>query len=491
MLILAFLAAAVASAAPSPSPASAAKQHAAEVLQVGRPIVSGKVNPGNGSVGARLFFYSSNGQLSASVTAASDGSFSLPGLEPGTYTIQVLESDRLVPVGRSFTVRASSSGTPPAVVVPPFALPPLANRIASVPTVGPSVRPSATPAPAPTTLPGQPTAAPIPTPTPARIFYATDRAAGQPLFAGLPLDQCTSAPDCMLRYGTIALGTAGPPREVGVFQSALDASLAAGNGRDVVVYVHGCCTTFDTAVDETVLIATRIAQNMPVIAYTMPTKANKTLFGVIPVPAHYFYDENIEIWSAPHFEAFLERLIASGGGQAHVHVIAHSLGTRLVLSALELYQLRHPVGPKRLGEIVLLAGDLDTATFVEQIPQFTQLADRITVYRSDQDRAILGSSTVHELTRLGRLKGSTFFGAPLVDAIDATEFSCDSTGHFYWKLSSYVTEDIAAVLRGLAPDDSARAGALKATGAHAYVFDAKSRRGPKDCVPVPTRIPSR
>jgi hypothetical protein len=38
------------------------------------------------------------------------------------------------------------------------------------------------------------------------------------------------------------------------------------------------------------------------------------------------------------------------------------------------------------------------------------------------------------------MQKTTFFGAPGVDTIDATEFGCDPTGHFYWKMSSYVRD---------------------------------------------------
>jgi esterase/lipase superfamily enzyme len=364
---------------------------------------------------------------------------------------------------------------PPAATAAPVATP-LASP-APAPTAAPVVAPTA----APVVPPVAPIAVPVPTPTPARIFYATDRAPGALPFRSDRLPQCDKTPGCMLRFGTVASGRAQPPLADAPFQAALDAALAAG-GQELVVYVHGCCTTFETAIDEGVRVATLIAPDHPVMIYTMPTRGDTKVAKFISVPgqAHYFNDENIELWSAPHFEALLERLIGSGQGSPRVHVIAHSLGTRLLLSAAELYQLRHLTDGKRLGEIILAAADLDTATFAEQIPNFATIATRVTVYRSDMDKGMAGSHSIHESSRLGELKNSNFFGAPNVDSVDASQIRCESSGHFYWKRSVSVMKDIAAALHGVAPGEPERARILKPSPPHPNAWVVKAS---PDCIP--------
>ena len=279
------------------------------------------------------------------------------------------------------------------------------------------------------------------------------------------------------------------------FDAALDAALAA-NGNQLVVYVHGCCTEFETALDEIQRVSLQIAPAAAALVYTMPTRGDrhyfnsKTPFGVkipfvtfTPGQRYYFYDENVEAWSAPHLAALLDDL-ATRPSNPQIHIIAHSLGARLTLYALQTYHARHPGTSRRFGEIVFAAADLDRSTFVEQLPTLTSTATRITVYFSDHDKGMDFSQFIHDSDRLGGVRGGRYSGEAGVDAIDTSQVLCgsnDSSGHFYWKSSRVVIADIAAVLGGLRPSDSTRARALKAVPNQPNLYVVKRSN---DCIPA-------
>jgi esterase/lipase superfamily enzyme len=364
-----------------------------------------------------------------------------------------------------------------AIGIVSFALADTAATGQAVPTP-PEVIPSPASSSAPFDAPPPPTPVPAPTPTPARVFYVTDRAPGRPPFQGSPLPFCASAPNCFLHYGTVTdrrTPVPAPSPASVTFESELGAALAL-HANAVLLYVLGCCTVFDTALDEVQRLSQEIAPNAAVIVYTIPTRGDRRYFDLplgINVPflnftpgqARYFYDENVELWSVPHLEALLEELAALPSAP-QIHIVAHSLGARLLLHAVMLYHLEHPGAVKRFGEIVLAAADLDRPTFVEQSPALTATAARVTVYQSDHDIAIKASASFHDSDRLGGTRGGPYTGASGIDAIDTSQVDCgsnDRSGHFYWKSSRLVMADIAAVLRGIIATDPIRTQGLKAS----------------------------
>ncbi len=141
------------------------------------------------------------------------------------------------------------------------------------------------------------------------------------------------------------------------------------------------------------------------------------------------------MWSYPHLSDLLYRLLTSSNPPVRIHLMAHSLGNRVMLPALQFLAIRHPdlMGPnKRIGSVLFMAADVDIATFIETLPAIGAPAEHITVYRSSIDTVIFSSRTFHEHPRLG-LVDSVFTGAPQVETLDASTFLCEKSGHFSWK----------------------------------------------------------
>ena len=438
-------------------------------------------------------FYNAEKQLADSVITDSLGYYQTSSLAPGTYTARVVRRASLSPLPI-----AMFSVTAPVATATPLMLPewhPAPAPAHAAPVVSLPVPP----APLVTSTPTPPSeAAPVPMMTPTteaeRMFYVTDRAqstdSDSSPFNALPEGECDDLPGCTLRYGVVRkTSTDTASLSVGQFFAQVVTAGRLTKKRDVVVYIHGCCTDFDTALADERTIAAEIS-SAPVIVYSIPAKNNRTLFPGIELPLNYFYDENEYTWSFPHLTKLLDELLALKPA-VRINVVAHSLGNRVFISAAQLFAYEHRndrAAP--LGNVVLLAPDIDTQTFVETAPLLRQLGAHITVYRSDNDEAIHGSQIIHEHPRLGRVDKSQYFSgiAPAIDAIDATTFKCEATGHFYWKMSSIVRADIAAALLDFRPAASRRASALVATGPASWQFQVASALLPGDCPAIPTTV---
>ena len=99
-------------------------------------------------------------------------------------------------------------------------------------------------------------------------------------------------------------------------------------GHDVLVYVHGYNTTFETAA----LDAARLSDGIKFVGDTMvfswPSRASLLDYG---------YDRESAMWSRDALQQVLDGLIANPV-VGHIHIVAHSIGTMLTMEALrQLY----------------------------------------------------------------------------------------------------------------------------------------------------------
>ncbi len=113
----------------------------------------------------------------------------------------------------------------------------------------------------------------------------------------------------------------------------------------------------------------------------------------------YTIDQDNAIWSVPHLSRFLVDLQEKTDID-EIHVIAHSMGTRVLTQALA--QARDEGFDLKLNNVILAAPDIDADTFKEQIlPKISGVATRLTMYASSGDTALKLSQKIHGNDRLG------------------------------------------------------------------------------------------
>ena len=150
-------------------------------------------------------------------------------------------------------------------------------------------------------------------------------------------------------------------------------------GHDVLIYVHGYNTTFETAA----LDAARLSDGVKFVGETMvfswPSRAGLLDYG---------YDRESAMWSRDALQQLLDGLIASPI-VGHVHIVAHSIGTMLTMEALrQLYAQLGDEAANRVGAVVFASPDIDLDGFSSSVQRIGHLARKIIVVTAADDRAL-------------------------------------------------------------------------------------------------------
>jgi esterase/lipase superfamily enzyme len=219
-------------------------------------------------------------------------------------------------------------------------------------------------------------------------------------------------------------------------------------GGEAFVFVHGFNNSFEDAARRTAQIAHDLMFRGAPIMFSWPSQSRATLEG-------YKEDGNMAGWSEEHLIEFVVQ-VAEESGARKVHLIAHSMGNRIVAGALRrLVDQRVAGRVPRFNEVILTAPDIDAEYFKTAIaPRIVSSADRITIYSSSRDLALKVSSLVNPLSRrrLGESgrELTVFPGYDSIEVVDATDVQTDlfSFYHSYHADSPTVLGDIGLVLAG-------------------------------------------
>jgi esterase/lipase superfamily enzyme len=133
-------------------------------------------------------------------------------------------------------------------------------------------------------------------------------------------------------------------------------------------------------------------------------------------------------------------------GAERVHVIAHSMGNRGLLRALQRIAANAQTrGQVRFGQIFLAAPDVDRDLFLDLAQLYSQHAERTTLYASDGDLPVHLSSRLHDAPRAGYYVPYTV--APGVDTVAVPDFDVDLLGHSYFAQAEALLHDIYDLMR--------------------------------------------
>lgn len=222
------------------------------------------------------------------------------------------------------------------------------------------------------------------------------------------------------------------------FVAQLQTALAAADESDLLLFVHGYNVTFTDA-------TRRAAQ----LAVDLKFRGRTLLFSWASAgdPKQYTTDESTIDWSERHFREFLQ-LALTETAASRLHVIAHSMGNRALVRALERIDTGAlPSGSAFLCQVIFAAPDIDSATFKDLAALFHGRAERCTMYASSGDLALKASKLVHGYARAGEAEDSLVI-VDGVDTIDASRVDTSLIGlrHSYFGSARSILSDIAALL---------------------------------------------
>ena len=223
------------------------------------------------------------------------------------------------------------------------------------------------------------------------------------------------------------------------FFETMNGNFAKSGTDTTFVFIHGYNVTFEEA-------ARRTAQLGYDLGIAVPAMFSWPSCGLV---RDYIADGTAADWSVPFLMSFL-RDIRGRSSARTVHLIAHSLGNRLLAGVLT--ELREEAGAGPLfHQVVLTAPDIDAEVFERQIAaKIRPCGAGMTLYVSSTDKALKVAHRLHRARRAGD-SGENIVIVNGIDTIDATKVST-GFGHSVFGDVRTVVEDISLLLRlGLPP----------------------------------------
>ncbi len=234
--------------------------------------------------------------------------------------------------------------------------------------------------------------------------------------------------------------------------------------------VHGFNVSFESALYRAAQIKFDLDFPGPVFTYSWPSDGN---------PQRYLADQDDADLSVDALFRYLRFIASALDAETQLHLVVHSLGTRVVsqsLARLQLASESYPVRP--YANVVVAAGDLDRRLFEQWMELAAPITPRVTIYTTAHDKALLCSDSIRDLfsnvandpkARVGlndKKLGRAIFSDPnapdrfvtvdLSDFGDRAFFACTAQNHADYAEEPEAFRDLSCVLKGDGPDAPSR-----------------------------------
>ncbi len=218
-----------------------------------------------------------------------------------------------------------------------------------------------------------------------------------------------------------------------VYYSRLATEIDAAPSKDVFLFIHGYNSSFEDGARRAAQLAYDLGFDGTPMMYSWPSQASS---------AAYTVDEAVVRPSGKILARMLDNVVQRTGAD-RIHLIAHSMGNRALIEALQTYVVMNGREDTRetFDQIVFTAPDVDRDYFVEAMSTIHEVARRTTLYASENDVALKSSSMLHGAPRAG-LAGETIVTIPGVDTIDMSEVEADLLGHSYFAVNEGAIYDL-------------------------------------------------
>ena len=205
--------------------------------------------------------------------------------------------------------------------------------------------------------------------------------------------------------------------------------------RDAVIFVHGYNVSFEDAAIRAAQIGVDLAVAGAMAFFSWPSRGTKRA---------YTTDEASIEASELHMTSFMVDF-AERSGASKVHIIAHSMGNRGVLRAMNRIAAQAEQRTKvPFDQIILAAADVDAETFRNLCSAYSRVSRRTTLYVSSRDRAVEASKWLHDFPRAGLLPPVMVTTG--IDTINVTNADLTMLGHGYVAEAREVLTDMHNLL---------------------------------------------
>jgi esterase/lipase superfamily enzyme len=221
------------------------------------------------------------------------------------------------------------------------------------------------------------------------------------------------------------------------FVKALRQQIQNAPSKDLFIFVHGFNNTFEDAARRAAQMSYDLDFDGTPILYSWPSQGSATAYAV---------DEAAVGISGRKMADFLDTIVSQSGAQ-RIHLLAHSMGNRALIEALQTFLAKRAPDKRQhiFGQIVFTAPDVDRDYFVDAIDSLRGSAERVTLYASGNDYALRSSQFLHGAPRAGTA-GDVIIRLPGLDTIDMSSVPADALGHSYFAANSGAIYDIFRIL---------------------------------------------
>lgn len=208
------------------------------------------------------------------------------------------------------------------------------------------------------------------------------------------------------------------------------------------VYVHGFNISFDEAIYRAAQLAYDLEFDGVPYAYSWPSQGEETA---------YLYDRDSADRARRYFLEFLE-FVAKKTKAKRIHIIAHSLGNRTIVEAIQHASLRPGRAEKlKLGQLILAAPDIDRDVFTDIASILTKSSRGATLYAANNDRALQISRTLaYGKPRVGEILSDgpvVVRGIDTIDISEAGQMSWLSVNHTTYVRGTHLLTDLKLLLQ--------------------------------------------
>jgi esterase/lipase superfamily enzyme len=226
-----------------------------------------------------------------------------------------------------------------------------------------------------------------------------------------------------------------------------------GKADELLVFVHGFNNTPEDATLRLAQLAYDTGFLGRAILFSWPSAGSLlvTWSGGSSPKVAYLQDAQMASKSDGALKDLLGRLIRlqaekvpAGQAPPKIHIVAHSMGNRVLLRAMQRIKEDADLRDRKaIGHLVLAAPDVDPIDFAEATDTF-QLAEDVTLYFNNRDRALEVS---HEVNRVGRVGAVGYFVPKIpIENVDARFANTSVLGHDYAMSGDRLLRDLNLLL---------------------------------------------
>ncbi|MDQ1829209.1 alpha/beta hydrolase [Massilia scottii] len=224
------------------------------------------------------------------------------------------------------------------------------------------------------------------------------------------------------------------------FLKAITERMNGSARKESLVYIHGFNQSFQDGMETAGMLAVDLEIDGSVVSYAWPSKKN-----VLKYVADM--DESNAVINKDALKELLADVSSSVGARS-VYVIAHSMGNRLLLDALQL--LPSSGDKRRFDSVIFASPDVESNEFETMVGKTFSQASRMTLYTAGSDIPL----SLSELIRAGLFNSDNLRRAgdrdggvkshPYLDVVDASKAQADWLGHR--NFAQLAKDDLRALL---------------------------------------------